>query len=317
MPGSAGQSFCPAFSVKVLSTPVCDSYVDAVKTVAFHPESEPTAANSFRLLLEAELERRCARNGSYSLRTFAKYLGVDHSTLSQWLRGKRRLTPRSIERLGRKLGLTREAINVYVARERHHGAAGIRTRVSHASNRIGPALSWHDCALLELTRLRAFRPNSVWISSMLDISVDEVNIALARLARLGLLEMTEHDRWVDKTGSLTANIAELSPEALQKLTEQLRSLLLAAIRFVPGGCCDHRSTTLAVRTERLPAIIDRINQFERELIAELDQDDLRDDVYQIELSLFPITTLKRHEEPDHGTAGDAVADPRQGSRETR
>jgi hypothetical protein len=67
----------------------------------------PTPATNFRLLLQAELGRRCAGNTHYSLRAFAKFLALDHATLSQLLRGKRRLTARTIVKLGTRLSLPR------------------------------------------------------------------------------------------------------------------------------------------------------------------------------------------------------------------
>ena len=65
---------------------------------------------SFRTFLQAELARRCARSNQYSLRAFARFLELDHSTLSQLLRGKRRLTDRTIRRCGVRLGLDEDSI---------------------------------------------------------------------------------------------------------------------------------------------------------------------------------------------------------------
>jgi hypothetical protein len=48
---------------------------------------------------------------------------------------------------------------------------------------------WYHFAILELTRLQDFQPDSRWIARVLGLNPDEVNIALARLMRLGLLEM--------------------------------------------------------------------------------------------------------------------------------
>ena len=49
--------------------------------------------------------------------------------------------------------------------------------------------SLYHFAILELTRLSEFRADSRWIARVLDISVDEVNVALQRLIRLDLLDM--------------------------------------------------------------------------------------------------------------------------------
>src|SRR4029450_10529743 len=55
---------------------------------------------------------------------------------------------------------------------------------------------WHHHAILELTRLTSFRPDVRWISRVLDVPVDDVNVAITRLVRLGLLDMQAPTRWV-------------------------------------------------------------------------------------------------------------------------
>src|SRR5436305_268850 len=59
----------------------------------------------FAAFLDHELKRRQRRNRRYSLRAFARDLGCDHSTLSQWMRGRRALTPDSIAQLARAMRL--------------------------------------------------------------------------------------------------------------------------------------------------------------------------------------------------------------------
>jgi uncharacterized protein (TIGR02147 family) len=283
-----------------------------VKTNALAPLERPTPATSFRLFLQAELGRRCARSPRYSLRAFARFLGIDHATLSQLLRGKRRLTARTIARLGIRLGLGQPAIDAYSAREARgdtssEPVAALREVRQLAHDTASLISDWHHYALLELTRLDGFQPDTRWIARVLGISPDDVNVALVRLLRLGLLEMAGHDHWVDRSGHCTASLADFTQVSIQRLSEQARGLLVAALRSAPAGCCDYSSTTLAVHTARLPAVIDRIARFRRELIALLDQNETPDDVYQLEISLFPLTTLQQHKEHHNGTAGDAMA----------
>jgi hypothetical protein len=119
----------------------------------------PYNALMMRAALEAELTRRRARNPRYSLRAFAKSLALDHSTLSQLLRGERNLTPRMAERLEARLQ------QGYIA------------------------------ALATLTTESGFRADSRWCADRLGISVDRVNIIVQRLVREGRLRM-EGARWV-------------------------------------------------------------------------------------------------------------------------
>jgi uncharacterized protein (TIGR02147 family) len=290
-----------------------------VKTTLLAASVRPTASTCFRLFLQAELGRRCAKNPQYSLRAFAKYLAIDHATISQLMRGKRPLTARTILRLGTRLGLDRSAIDRYAAHEAFWGRAAADeatlSEVRQLANDTANVISdWYHYAILELTRLDHFKPDSRWIARILGISADEVNIALSRLTRLGLLEMVDRERWIDKSGNTTASLSEFNQAAVQRLSEQVRRLMLSALGTVPAGRCEHSSTTLALSRAQLPNVVERIARFRRELIAMLDQNRARDDVYQLEINFFPVTTLQRDEEKTRGTTGDAVADPGQGTR---
>jgi uncharacterized protein (TIGR02147 family) len=294
-------------------------YIGVVKTNLLATTPRPTSSTCFRLFLQAELGRRCDKNPQYSLRAFAKYLGIDHATISQLLRGKRPLTPRMILKLGTRLGLDRSAIDGYVAHEAYwrsdseeEVAQGeIQQLANDAANVIA---DWYHYAILELTRLHSFRPNSRWIARVLDITADEVNLAVSRLARLGLLEMLDRDRWIDKSGNTTASLVEFNQAAVQRLAEQVRQRMIAALGAVPSGAFEHSTTTLALSTARLPIVLERIARLRRELIALLQDDGAPDDVYQLEVNFFPVTNLQCDKENPGGTTRDAVADPGQGTR---
>jgi transcriptional regulator with XRE-family HTH domain len=126
---------------------------------------------TFRIVLQAELDRRRAANRRYSLRSFARALAIDHSTLSQILRGRRRLTSRSVRALGRRLKLTGPAIA-------EHCAEG------------------HESAILAVLERPGFRADSRWLASMAGIPLDEVNVTIQRLLRKRRVTMTSRDRWV-------------------------------------------------------------------------------------------------------------------------
>jgi uncharacterized protein (TIGR02147 family) len=280
--------------------------------------TRPSESTCFRLFVQAELGRRCAKNPHYSLRAFAKYLAIDHATLSQLLRGKRPLSARTIVRLGTRLGLERAAIDRYAAQATYTRSepasesmlSDMQQLAADAANVIG---DWYHYAILELTRLHHFKPDTRWIARVLDITPDEVNLALTRLIRLGLLEMADRGCWVDKSGNATASLAEFGDATVRQLFERVRRRMLDTLGKVPAGRFEHSSTTLAVCTDRLPKVLEKIARFRGELIDSLAQDSTRDDVYQLEINFFPVTTLQRTEDNSRGTTRDAVADSGQGA----
>ncbi len=159
-----------------------------------------------RAVLQREFDRRRARNARYSLRAFALLLSADHSTLSQILRGTRKPTTDQIRCWAQKLGLDEEEATAYVLADSAPEALSVLTDRTH----------WE---ILRLCSMPDFRPDCRWIAEHIGSGVDQINIALSRLLRLGLLEMSAHGGW--------SNVANLRTErefrtcALARVQKQL------------------------------------------------------------------------------------------------
>ena len=255
-----------------------------------HVMTDPTPApRRFRQLLQEELATRCARNPRYSLRAFARYLRLDHSTLSQLLRGRRRFTARTVERIGARLSLAPAVITQFVELERTPPESWAARELRQLSRDASLSLAeWHHPAILELTRLASFRADVRWIARVLGLPVDEVNIAITRLARLGLLDMQSPATWVDKAGNSEARIDGQSVHAVSALAGRTRALAGSK-----GGRPAHFSaTTVAVSGLTSKRIAERVEQFRHEIAAMLEGIEAeRDDVYRLELAFFPVADL--------------------------
>ena len=175
----------------------------------------------FKDRLLEEFQLRAGKNRRYSLRAFATFLEADHSSLSQIMRGARSTPTSGIRRWAKKLDVGREEITAYIAAEQAPDAQTF-ARQEHLRHWTAEAMSvvtnpahWQ---IPRLTRTGAFEPNSIWISKQIGASVDEVNIVLSRLLRLGLLEMDGSAKWRETTG-------------LEEITEgSFRKIALARVR---------------------------------------------------------------------------------------
>lgn len=176
----------------------------------------------FRELLQSEFERRRGANRRYSLRSFARDLQVDHATLGQILRGRRPIPLASLRSFGRRLGLPAEEIAAYHAAEQLPDAdtAYRQEQLRHWTAEARAILAEpHHQALLRLTRGPEFRADVRAIAATLGVTPDEVNIAAARLARLGFLEMQGERAWRDVHRLGEASAAEFRKRALARVRE--------------------------------------------------------------------------------------------------
>ncbi|MBZ5651196.1 MAG: DUF4423 domain-containing protein [Acidobacteriia bacterium] len=175
----------------------------------------------FRQRLEQEFRMRREKNPRYSLRSFARFLGADHSVISQILRAIRRTPPSQIRKWGRKLKMSPEEAAAYIAAE-HLPDAAETSRLEQLRHWTAEGLSlattpvhWQ---ILRLSRMPGFHADCRWLAKKINVSVDEVNLALARLLRLRLLQVGASGRWKDLTGA--RNEREFRKLALVRIREK-------------------------------------------------------------------------------------------------
>ena len=175
----------------------------------------------FRSRLEKEFAERRDKNSRYSLRAFAAFLGADHSTLSQILRGSRPVPVARIRVWGKKLEMSTEEITVYIAAEHapDPADAGRGEQMRHwTAEAMHIVSNGTHFDIVRLSRMPDFRTDSRWIAHQIGASVDEVNLAVSRLMRLRLIEAGEASKWSERTG-------------LARLTEEnFRTLALVRVR---------------------------------------------------------------------------------------
>jgi hypothetical protein len=74
--------------------------------------------------------------------------------------------------------------------------------------------------MLCLTQTRGFRPDCRWIARHTGAAVDQVNVALSRLLRLRLLEITSTGAWKELTGLKELNRESFLSLALTRVREK-------------------------------------------------------------------------------------------------
>lgn len=238
-------------------------------------------------ILQEELLRRCKKNAKYSLRAFAKALGVDASLLSKILRGERVPGRKVAETIAQRLELKAQD------RARLFGVGAVSNGYQDLTlDHFHLIADWYHYAIFELFVVKDFKSEPRWIAARLGITASEARLALERLERLELVERDEKGRYRRVTDHITTVGNTFTASAFRKLQKQILKQALSALEEIPMNYRDQSSLTVAIRADRIDGVKQKIKAFRRELCQELEQDQERDSVYQLSVSFFPVTGVK-------------------------
>lgn len=261
------------------------------KKTSLSPQNQ-TENPEFHLFLQNEFLNRVRKNPRYSIRAFAKSLKINHSTLSQILRGKRPVTIATAIRLAPLLGLGPVEIEPFLKKIRSEDLmSSDYTQLSLDTFQV--ISDWYHYAIFELLTVRDFQPNYKWIAKKLDIKVLEAQSAVERLVRVGLIEIKSPRQWVQKSPLITTTGNAFTAAAFKKMQRSVLEKALQALNDVPLEMRDQSSIAMAISISLIPEAKKRIKAFRRNLCRFLQKNKTRDAVYQLGISFYPLTAVSK------------------------
>ena len=249
----------------------------------------------FRQLLQDEYLKRCRKNPRYTVSAFARTLQVDVSTLAKILKGQRRLGNRAIQKLAGRLGLDPVAVTPYIRVKKSLGTGAYASADYQqlSLDQFQIMADWYHYAMLELMTVKGFKNDPAWIAKALKVSVTEVQIAIERLTRLGMIEIQEDGSWVDTSGGFSTTISnDFTSGAFKKMQRQILEQAVQALDDVAYEKRSQTSMTMSVDTDKLPEAKELIKEFRRKMNSLLSDKGNHQEVYQLSVSLFPVSAVK-------------------------
>ncbi len=212
------------------------------------------------------------------MRAFANHLGIDSSTLSQILSGKRALSEKKLQEICKRIGISMPSLE---KAESEFSTLDL--------DAFAAVSDWYHYAILDLTLLKSFKSDVHWIARKLGIQSHEASAATERLKRLGML--VEKNGKLVKAERLYTNYSEgVTSAALKEYQRQVIKKSLQAVDGCPQERKDITSMTIAVDSKKLKQAKEKLKKFRRELCAFL-EDGERDSVFHLALQLYPVTDL--------------------------
>lgn len=247
------------------------------------------AVKTLRTLLLAELDLRRKRNSLYSLRAFARDLGLGVGSLSEVLAGKRELSKSNLMKVLPNLNLSKEELESLLKRDETP-----RTPVEEhqllLEDQFKLIADWYYLAILNLAKIKNNKSSAAWISDRLGIDNYLAIEALERLQRLGLLKI-EKSKLVRTSKPLTTS-ADLPSTAIRKHHSQNLALAEKTLHSVPVDLREFGSVTMPVNLKNLPKVKALLLKT-RKKAADLLEDNNTTEVYTLSFQLFPLTKIKK------------------------
>ncbi len=243
---------------------------------------------SYRSILIQELGRRKTKNRHYSMRAFARDLGLSVTVLSEVLANKRRFSPKNAMQVDEKLALAPALARRLSQASREQATPDPEEdRYFQIQDDIFATISdWYHFAIMSLARLPRNQTSPQWIANRLGISAFEAEAAVARLQRLGLLSIDE-GRLVRTEKSLQTT-TDVPSSALRKFHRQHLQLAEVALERVPVHLRDITSVTLAVDPQFMSLAKPLIQRFRKQM-ERLARSETPKEVYTLAIQFYPLT----------------------------
>lgn len=264
-------------------------------------QKEPTFG--YQELLKGEFELRLSKNSRYSMRAFARDIGMTPQMLSSVFNKKKDLSVDTAAEIANRLGYdpiqtqdlldsvvfagckTDLARNVLKKRieDRNQTNAGFRPLNQEMFKVIS---DWYHYAILELTTTPDFKSDPRWIATRLGLTVFEVKEAISRLKSLELLD--DVGGKLKKTEFHVSALSEVPSGALRQHAKQILTKGISALDEQNQNERDISSMTMAIDPDLLPEAKKMIKNFRRKLCAFLESGK-RSEIYVFAPALFRVS----------------------------
>lgn len=259
-----------------------------------------TARTEIVAILRERLAEIQLRKPHFSMRAFARQLGVAAPVLTEILNGRRNVTYKTaahlLERLviepsRSKLLLEKFAQRKPRATPRIEAAGEATTPAPEitvlSTDQFNVVADWHYFAILSLAETVGFKSDAGWIARRLGIPKGEALRAVETLVRLGLLERGPRGR-LHATGKTFSTTTDIPSAPIRQNHAQALELARTALYEIPMELTEFGASVVAADPKTLPEVRQRLRKMRREIADLLGKGEKRE-VYRLSVQLIPLS----------------------------
>ncbi len=252
-----------------------------------------------------------AVNASYSLRAFARDLGISPQQLSSVLNGKRGFSPAMAEKVVLALKLDpkdsilfqSQAISEFSrskarrvdAEKKMRDLRGVLDTRSLELDVFNVVSNWYHFALLELIKIPTVDSSPAYYSKRLAIPETEISIALGRLQRLKLIKQTSDGGWEVSQATVMSEHS-IPNQSVNNYHGQILERAQHALAYHGPDERYGSSSNFAVKTKDLPKAKALIQEFRQRFANEIARANDGEEVFGLSIQFFQLTQTQSQKE---------------------
>ncbi len=264
----------------------------------------------YRSIISRELEARKRRRSGYSLRAFARDLKIPAPKLSQIISGTCGISPTRAAKIAKAIGLSAEEKELFtlMVTAQHSRSLAERkqaeTKIAKlkSTDGFGPLAlerfkiisDWYYSAILELVKLKSFKPDTKWISSRLGVEKEFIETALERLVDFGLLKRDQNAN-LERTDNFLATPSGIPSREIREHHSQILNKADQALDRVPVEQRDFSTMTMAIDSSRMEEARAALRDFRRNFCKEIQSSPDKNRVYCLAIQFFPLEKGDSHD----------------------
>ncbi len=249
--------------------------------------------------IREDLSQKQRINPQYSLRAYAKHLGVHSSTLSQILNGKRALPIKNAASVASKLNLGPKERTLFLESLYRIKTTLDDIKINQEDDRFmldesyaKVIAEWEHYAVITLFDVDGFTAEINEISDRLAITKTRAAVVVNNLLICGLISKNDSDVFT-KTHSKLRTTEDVSSQALKDSHIETLEMGKNKLEEIDVELRDFSAMTIAMDLERMPEVKTIIREF-RQKLSTLLRDGKKTDVCQLSIQFYPLTKPLKH-----------------------
>ncbi len=251
---------------------------------------------SIQRVLNQRLADIRARNPSFSIRNYAKKIGISPGSLSLILLGKRIVSKKLAQKIATNLLLDpqerAETLGKFPETKRVRNLKPESNYLQLNADQFHLVADWPNFAVLNLMKISTFKGDPQWIGDRLGLSPHRVDEILERLLRLGMIKKNAGGKYL-RSAALYRTTDDISSVSLKRSHHQTLDLAKEALDREAVEDRDFTWLTLPFDMARMADAKTLIRKFQDDFMELVGEGAKPEEVFRLAIQFIPLTKLKK------------------------